>query len=112
MNRSGLPRPPRSLFVFPCDPVCPSAITTRSVERGPLVYSLRIGEEWTRVNADKPHRELPHGDFEVRSTTAWNHGLIVDDARPENGLQFEERPLGERPFSAEGAGMIAHARGR
>ncbi|HXE79514.1 MAG TPA: beta-L-arabinofuranosidase domain-containing protein, partial [Vicinamibacterales bacterium] len=25
-----------------------------AVERGPLVYSLKIGEEWRRVNADKP----------------------------------------------------------
>ena len=63
-------------------------VTTRyneavAVERGPLVYSLRIGEEWTRVNADKPHRELPHGDFEVRPTTPWNYGLAVDPTRPE-----------------------------
>ena len=47
-----------------------------AVERGPLVYSLAIGEAWTRVNADKPHRELPHGDFEVRPTTPWNYGLV------------------------------------
>ena len=48
-----------------------------AIERGPLVYSLKLGEQWTRVNADKPHRELPHGDFEVRPTTPWNYGLVV-----------------------------------
>jgi hypothetical protein len=83
-----------------------------AVERGPLVYSLQIGEQWTRVNADKPHRELPHGDFEVRPSTPWNYGLIVDERRPEDGLHFEERPVGDRPFSPEGAPMIARARGR
>ena len=83
-----------------------------AVERGPLVYALRIGEEWTRVNADKPHRELPHGDFEVRPTTPWNYGLIVDPGRAEQGVRFEERPIGDRPFSPDGAGMIARARGR
>ncbi len=83
-----------------------------AVERGPLVYSLQIGEEWTRVNADKPHRELPHADFEVRPTTAWNYGLILDEQHPERSLRFEERPVGERPFSPEGAGMAASAKGR
>jgi hypothetical protein len=83
-----------------------------AVERGPLVYSLRIGEEWTRVNADKPHRELPHGDFEVRPTTPWNYGLVINPQRPERSLTFEERPVGERPFSPEGAGVVARAPGR
>jgi len=83
-----------------------------TVERGPLVYSLRIGEEWTRINADKPNRELPHGDFEIRPTTPWNYGLIVNDSDPAAGLRFEERPVGERPFSPDGAGVIATGRGR
>jgi DUF1680 family protein len=83
-----------------------------SIERGPLVYSLRLGEAWNRVNADKPHRELPHGDFEVRPTTAWNYGLLVDEAKPETSLTFAEKPVGNRPFSPEGAGMEARAKGR
>jgi hypothetical protein len=83
-----------------------------AVERGPLVYSLKIGEEWTRVNADKPHRELPHGDFEVRPTTPWNYALVLDPARPEESLRFQERPVGERPFSPEGAGVVCAAKGR
>jgi len=83
-----------------------------AVERGPLVYSLQIGETWTRVNADKPHRELPHGDFEVRPSTPWNYGLVVDERRPDATLTFEERPVGQRPFSPEGAGVVARARGR
>jgi uncharacterized protein len=92
-------------------------VTTRynqavAVERGPLVYSLKIGEEWTRVNADKPFRELPHGDFEVRPTTPWNYGLVVDPATPEASLAFDERPVGEKPFSPDGAGVVARARGR
>jgi hypothetical protein len=92
-------------------------VTTRynnamTLERGPLVYSLKIGEQWTRVNTDKPHRELPHGDFEVRPTTPWNYGLIVDESRAAESVRFEERPIGERPFSPEGAGVVAKARGR
>ena len=74
---------------FPMRPV----VTTRyneavAIERGPLVFALKIGEEWTRVNADKPHRELPHGDFEVRPTTPWNYGLVVDETRPTASARF------------------------
>jgi len=83
-----------------------------AIERGPLVYSLLIEEEWARVNAEKPHRELPHGDFEVRPASPWNYGVLVDPSTPEGDLMFEERPLGEHPFSPEGAGVRARVRGR
>ena len=92
-------------------------VTTRyddavSLERGPLVYALRIGETWTRVNADKPHRELPHADFEVRPATPWNYGLVIDERGADASFTFEERPIGERPFSPDGAGVVARARAR
>jgi hypothetical protein len=83
-----------------------------AIERGPLVYSLSPGETWTRVNADKPHRELPHGDFEVRPATPWNYGLLVDEKHPEASVRFEERPVGDKPFSPEGAGVAARIQGR
>ena len=83
-----------------------------AIERGPLVYALKIGEEWTRVNADKPQRELPHGDFEVKPTTPWNYGLIVDEKNPAASVVFEEKPVGERPFSPEGAGVRGIVKGR
>jgi len=83
-----------------------------ALERGPLVYALKLGETWTRVNADKPHRELPHGDFEVRPSTPWNYGLLVDEDRPETSVTFEQQPVGEKPFAPEGAGTIARVKGR
>jgi len=83
-----------------------------AIERGPLVYSLLLEEEWTRVNADKPHRELPHGDFAVRPASPWNYGIAVDPDAPEAALTFEQQPVGERPFSPDGAGMRARVRGR
>ena len=101
------------LLRFPMRP----RVTTRyneaiSLERGPLVFSLQIGEEWKRVNIDKPHREPPHADFEVRPATPWNFGLVVDEQQPEQSVRFEERPVGDRPFSPEGAGVVARAKGR
>ncbi|MCF7975152.1 MAG: glycoside hydrolase family 127 protein [Phycisphaerae bacterium] len=83
-----------------------------ALERGPLVYSLKMGEDWTRVNADKPHRELPHGDFEVRPTSPWNYGLVLDDKDLDASVTFETLPVGEPPFSPDGAGMAAKVQGR
>jgi hypothetical protein len=83
-----------------------------AVERGPLVYSLRIGEEWKRANADKPHRDPPHADWEVRPTTAWDYALSIDEGRPERSVSFQEHTLGERPFSPDGAPVSATVKGR
>jgi hypothetical protein len=83
-----------------------------AIERGPLVYALGLAEDWTRINADKPGRELPHGDFEVRPASPWNYGLALPEGKPESGLTFAERPVGDRPFSPDGAGMKASVMGR
>ena len=83
-----------------------------SISRGPLVYSLKVGEERKRVNEDKPHRELPHGDFEIRPTTPWNYGLVLDEKNPAASVKFEEQPVGEKPFAPEGAGIRAFVKGR
>jgi hypothetical protein len=83
-----------------------------TIERGPLVYSLKLAESRTRVNADKPQRELPHGDFEIRPSPPWNYGLVVEQSNPAGSVAFEERPVGEKPFSPDGAGVIARAKGR
>ncbi len=81
------------------------------VERGPLVYSLAVGERWARINADVPGREPPHCDYEVLPTSPWNFALRLDPADPASGLAFEERPVGRLPFSPEGAPVVAGALG-
>jgi uncharacterized protein len=83
-----------------------------SIERGPLVYSLKLGEAWKQVNAGKPHREPPHGDYEVRPSSPWNYGIVVDESHPESSVTFKEKPVGEKPFSPEGAGILAKVKGR
>jgi hypothetical protein len=98
---------------FPMEPVCtPRYHQAIALERGPLVYSLKLAEDRTRVNADQPHRELPHGDFEVRPASPWNYGLLIDEDKVNESVRFEERPVGAQPFSPEGAGMMARVRGR
>ena len=78
-----------------------------AIHRGPLVYSLRIGEEWRFLRG-----ELPHADWEVYPTTPWNYALVLDPTAPEKALTFTRRPLGARPFSPEGAPIEARALAR
>ena len=83
-----------------------------AIERGPLVYALLIGEQWRQVNQDKPHREPPHADWEVYPTTPWNYALRIDPDNPQVSLSFTERPIGTPPFSPQGTGIVAKAKGR
>jgi uncharacterized protein len=46
---------------------------SRAVERGPLVYALKIGEKWEKKN------DQEKGDyFDITPTTLWNYGLVRD----------------------------------
>jgi len=64
-----------------------------SVERGPLVYSLAIGESWSRLKQTGPVT-----DFEVFPTSPWNYGLRVDAANPAESFQVTEAPVARQPF--------------
>ncbi len=77
------------------------------VLRGPLVYSLAIGENWRKL------REVgPAADWEVFPTTPWNFALKLDWARPENSFRESERPVGKQPFSFEGAPVVLETQAR
>ncbi len=83
-----------------------------AVERGPLVYALKIGEAWKRVHQDKPYCQEPHADWEVYPTTPWNYALAIAENSLEKDIAFSELPMGERPFSPEGAPVTATVKGR
>ena len=78
-----------------------------SLERGPLVYALKIDEEWRQLRG-----ELPHADWEVYPTSAWNYALQIDREHPEASCAFASHPTGSAPFSPEGAPVSIHVQGR
>jgi hypothetical protein len=57
-----------------------------AINRGPLVYSLRIGEQWTvhTTNALVPGFD----EFEIHATTPWNYALRLDPQNPAASLTF------------------------
>jgi len=59
-----------------------------SVERGPLVYVLRIGEEWKFVE----HSDSWGDYYEVRPADPWNYGLLESAVMdPGSGFEFLTR---------------------
>ncbi|MFQ6131345.1 MAG: beta-L-arabinofuranosidase domain-containing protein [Armatimonadota bacterium] len=80
-----------------------------SVSRGPLTYSLKIGERWERYAGTD---DWPA--YEVYPTTPWNYGLEVDADDPAGSLQLELKPgpLPDQPFTVETAPVEMRARAR
>jgi len=68
-----------------------------AVERGPLVFSLKIGESWSRLRQSGPAT-----DWEVYPTTPWNYALVVDPKNAAPSFTVTELPVGDQPFSLEG----------
>ncbi len=78
-----------------------------SIERGPLVYSLKIDEEWRQIRG-----ELPHADWEVHFASPWNYAVEIDREHPETSCVVTSHPVGNAPFSPEGAPTDMKVKGR
>ena len=87
-----------------------------AVERGPLVFALKVAEEWWPL---PPEAELKGYDaerfpsWEVRPKSAWNFALSVDPADPAKSLQVVEgKTASPQPFSQAGCPVMLVGRGR
>jgi uncharacterized protein len=78
-----------------------------ALHRGPLVFSLKIGEAWKLLKG-----EPPHGDWEITPTTPWNYGLVLDPGAPERSITITEAPVSEMPFDPHRAPVMLAAQGR
>jgi hypothetical protein len=69
-----------------------------SVDRGPLTFSLKIGEEYVRSGGTD---RWPA--WEIRPTTPWNYGLLLDEKAPAGSFQIVKRPWPEsnQPWTPE-----------
>ena len=79
-----------------------------SVRRGPLWYSLEVGEEWRRYGGTD---EWPA--WEVLPTTPWNYGLAVDPAAPGETIRVRSRRApADQPFTPDAAPLVLSAPAR
>lgn len=78
-----------------------------SVERGPIVYALRIKEDWRKLQDNGPF-----GDWEVYPDSAWNYALLLDTQNVEGSFEVERRPLPVQPFANSDAPVIIRCKAR
>jgi len=71
-----------------------------SVDRGPLTYSLKIGEKYVRLGGTD---EWPA--WEIYPTTPWNYGLVLNSSNPAEGFQVVKKPWPKdnQPFEVNAA---------
>jgi hypothetical protein len=78
-----------------------------AIERGPLVYSLKIRENWHEIKSFGPSK-----DWEVYPSSPWNYALVLDKNNPAASVKVIEKPMGAQPFSWDGAPVELTARAR
>jgi len=80
-----------------------------SVDRGPLTYSLKIGERCAREGGTD---KWPA--WEIHPTTPWNYGLVLDPTDPAQSFRVVKRPWPESnlPFTHQGVPVELLAQGR
>lgn len=81
-----------------------------AVERGPLLYALRIEEEWKEVqNSDRFGNYL-----EIFPKSPWNYGLLdAAVAKPEEGFQFAKaEKKAAYPWTKENAPLELRTKGK
>lgn len=69
-----------------------------SLERGPLVFSYNIGEDWLKLRT----RGMT-ADWQVYPTTEWNYALAMDAENAPQSISAMESPISEAPFTKDGA---------
>jgi hypothetical protein len=80
-----------------------------SVDRGPLTYSLKIGEQYVRAGGTQ---KWP--GWEIHPTTPWNYGLLLNPKRPAASFKVVQKPWPQSnmPFTHEGAPIELVATGK
>jgi DUF1680 family protein len=79
-----------------------------SVERGPITYALKIGQEFKKVTNEKDPIDFGNSYEEVRPTTPWNYGLFqVGDDKLETFFKIEKAaPMTNFPWNLENAPLL------
>jgi len=87
------------------------------VERGPIIYALRIGEKWEKIQDDHKFGDR-YGDwyYEVHPTSPWNYCLLENAIKPENTekefVVLKHDMNGKYPWNIENAPIEIKTKGK
>jgi thiol-disulfide isomerase/thioredoxin len=82
-----------------------------SIHRGPIVYSLKIGENWVETTPNVVDG-IDFGEYEVQPTTPWNYALYLNQADLSSSFQVVTRPMPANPFIQATTPVTLQATGR
>lgn len=77
------------------------------IERGPIVFALKIKEDWKRLE-----RDHPYPNWEVYPESPWNYALVLNKEGLENSFQVIENDIAVQPFDSLNPPVILKGRGR
>ena len=79
------------------------------MDYGPLTFSLKIGEKWTRYGGTDAWPE-----WEVLPTSAWNYGLVLNERDPAGsfGVVKKRGALAANPFTSDAVPVTLRVKGK
>ena len=78
-----------------------------TVERGPLIFSLAVAEEWEKLRT-----RGRTADWAVNPKSAWNYALAVNERTADSVLNVVDRSSDKDLFTLEGAPVQIEAQGK
>jgi hypothetical protein len=78
------------------------------IERGPLVYALKIGESWREVKTD----EFTDTFYEITPTTPWNYGIPVQHVKADSMKVAIKSGIADYPWNVENAPVSITVKGK
>lgn len=83
------------------------------IERGPLVFSLKIDENWVEQSNPAPQVKVPgFKQYSIGAASPWNYGLILDRDNPAASIEVVASPMPENPFLQETTPIKLIAKGK
>ena len=78
------------------------------VERGPLVYALKMSERWQKIKG-----EGRYATYEVTSGDPWNYGLVIDERKnPSASFQVVRGKVDLQPWTVAAAPLQLKAKAK
>ncbi|MBR6464426.1 MAG: glycoside hydrolase family 127 protein, partial [Verrucomicrobia bacterium] len=76
-----------------------------AIHRGPLVFSLEIGQYMTRV---KKHSDIypDASDWEIRPSDDWNYALLLNPEKLQSAFKVKKHPVSPIPFATTAAPVV------
>ncbi len=79
-----------------------------SVERGPLVFALKLEEQWNKIEG-----EGPYATYEVVTSSPWNYGILRDYIdHPDTTFIVQVNKVPAQPWKNENAPVQIMAKAR